>query len=188
MLQELIRFHKNPTVDFIIKLLVSALAICLLGPLVIEIRDEMPITMQTFIILLCAILFGWKVGALATIVYILCGALGLPVFSDYHSGIDVVFGPHGGFFFGFIFAAIISGYLASLEPFNKSLAIILLWLVGHGIILLAVFLWFAPFSPNWVEILQRLAMGALIKSAIGALLVQLILRYLKGRSGYYTRG
>lgn len=187
MLQELIRFHKNLNIDFGIKLLISLVLTCLLGPLVIDLRDEMPITLQTFIILLCAILFGWKVGASSVVLYIIAGAVGLPVFSDYHHGLDVICGPHGGFFFGFIFAAVITGYLASLEAFQKSLSILLLWVVGHGVILLAGFLWLAQMNNNWMEILQRLAMGALIKSALGALIVQLIMRYLKGRSSYYNR-
>lgn len=188
MLQELIRFHKNPGVDFGLKLLISVILTSLIGPLEIAIRDEMPITLQTFIILFCSIVFGWKVGGLATTIYVILGAAGLPVFSGYHAGMDVVLGPHGGFFFGFVFASIVSGYLASLEMFNKSLAIILVWIAGHGIILLAGFLWLAQLNSNWFEILQRLAIGALVKSAVGALLIQLLLRYLKGRNKYYSKG
>jgi biotin transport system substrate-specific component len=55
-----------------------------------------PITIQVFGIALIGTVLGWKLGGLATIVYILLGAIGLPVFSSFRGGVQVLAGMAGG--------------------------------------------------------------------------------------------
>ncbi|MBR9699518.1 biotin transporter BioY [Candidatus Woesearchaeota archaeon] len=71
-----------------------------------------PITLQTLIVLLSGMVLGRNLGALSQIVYVIVGLIGLPVFSGGSSGFGVLFGPTGGFLFGFIAAAYVAGYLA----------------------------------------------------------------------------
>ncbi len=181
MLTRLLVFNRNATTDFIIKLIISVVLLCLLAPITIAMKGEVPITLQTLIILFCAIAFGWKVGGLATLIYIIAGCAGLPVFSNYSSGMDILFGQFGGFLFGFLFAAIVVGYLTELDLFQKPITSLMLWFLGHIIIVLFGILWLIQMQENWMETLNKILPGALIKSAVGALIILLLTRILKGR-------
>lgn len=71
-----------------------------------------PITAQTFAVLLAGILLGRFWGGLSMIVYLIIGLLGVPWFSGMTGGIGVVTGATGGFLIGFILAALFLGYFA----------------------------------------------------------------------------
>lgn len=73
-----------------------------------------PITLQTLAVALVGALLGWKRGIAAVFVYILMGLIGIPVFSG-ATGIVRLFGPTGGYIFGFLFLALIPG-LAKMIP------------------------------------------------------------------------
>lgn len=68
-----------------------------------------PMTMQTFAITLAAVVLGAKLGGLATLVYILLGAAGLPVFAGFSGGFSHFVGPTGGFLISFPIMAFIIG-------------------------------------------------------------------------------
>jgi biotin transport system substrate-specific component len=73
-----------------------------------------PMTMQTFIVVLIGITFGWKIGVATISLYLFEGAIGLPVFAGTpEKGIGLVYfmGPTMGYLVGFIFAAFFAGYL-----------------------------------------------------------------------------
>jgi biotin transport system substrate-specific component len=86
------------------------------------------ITLQTMGVVLVSALFGAKRGTLATIVYILIGAIGLPVFSNFKGGIGVLAGSTGGYIIGFIFTAIIVGVVA--DKTNKVWALVVSMVAG----------------------------------------------------------
>lgn len=86
-----------------------------------------PMTMQTFAITLAAIVLGAKNSTISTIVYVLLGAIGVPVYAGFTGGIDKLIGPTGGFLFSFPIMALIIGIGADLYKKNKA------WLVA-GII------------------------------------------------------
>ncbi len=68
-----------------------------------------PITLQTMAVCLVAALLGWKKGTPAVLIYILLGAIGVPVFSGFRGGIGVLLGATGGYIIGFIFTALLVG-------------------------------------------------------------------------------
>lgn len=78
----------------------------------ISIPLTVPITLQTLGICLVAGLFGTKIGTLATVVYVALGAVGVPVFSGFKSGVGALMGSTGGYIIGFIFTALIVGYIS----------------------------------------------------------------------------
>lgn len=78
----------------------------------ISIPLTVPITLQTMGICLISSLFGLKRGTLATIVYIILGAVGVPVFQGFTSGISIIAGSTGGYIIGFIFTALIVGFVS----------------------------------------------------------------------------
>ncbi len=71
-----------------------------------------PMTMQTFVVLLIGVCFGWRLGITIIFFYLLEGLFGLPVFSGTpEKGIGIVYftGPTMGYLIGFIFASMLSG-------------------------------------------------------------------------------
>ena len=70
-----------------------------------------PITLQPLAVLLAGAILGSRRGALSLIVYVLMGAVGLPVFAQGEGGLPVLLGPKGGYLFGFILAAFVIGLL-----------------------------------------------------------------------------
>lgn len=84
----------------------------------IVVPAAVPFTLQLFAVLLAAGLLGaWQAGA-SVLIYILLGAVGLPVFSGFRSGISHLLGATGGYITGFLFTAIISGLL--IKKFKNS--------------------------------------------------------------------
>src|SRR5690625_3248583 len=61
-----------------------------------------PITGQTLAIGLAATILGSRYGTLSSLLYLIIGAVGIPVFSQMSAGLGVIFGPTGGFIVGFI--------------------------------------------------------------------------------------
>jgi biotin transport system substrate-specific component len=76
-----------------------------------------PITLQTFGVLLIAVLFGARASALAATLYLLEGALGLPVFQPFGApGAARLFGPTAGYLLAYPVAAFVTGWLAERIP------------------------------------------------------------------------
>ena len=182
MLNNVIRFHKSVLIDSIVKWLLALGLLVSLGPIVIDIKGEMPITLQSFVVLLGAMAFGWRIGTAAVVAYILAGGMGFPVFAGHHAGWGIIIGQHGGFFFGFIAASLVCGYLAETDMLSKALPSILNWVLGHIIILLLGGFWLSQLDPmGWQEKVSSLLPGAIIKSAFGAMIIQLVVRFMKGK-------
>lgn len=71
----------------------------------IAIPAAVPFTMQTFGVFLTVGLLGGRNGTISVLVYLLLGAVGLPVFSGFTGGIGHMLGPTGGYIIGFVFSA-----------------------------------------------------------------------------------
>lgn len=87
----------------------SAAVLAVLSQLSIPMPSGIPVTLQTFAVALTAYVLGWKFGCAATLVYILLGAIGVPVFANLSGGISVLTGMTGGFIWGFIFMVLLCG-------------------------------------------------------------------------------
>jgi len=75
-----------------------------------------PITMQTLVVTLAGALIGWKKGALSQLLYVVWGAFGAPLFAGGAFGLAVLAGPTGGYLYGFIAGAMLSGLLTPTKP------------------------------------------------------------------------
>ena len=110
-------FVKNIAQTKIIKFVFLAL----IGSLILAISSKVkipfypvPMTMQTMIVLLIGITFGWRLGLATIALYLLEGIIGLPVFAGTpEKGIGIVYftGPTMGYLLGFLPAVFFSGYL-----------------------------------------------------------------------------
>lgn len=73
----------------------------------LSIPAAVPITLQTFAVFLAVFVLGGRRGTLCVAVYLLLGAIGLPVFSYFRGGPAALFGASGGYLLGFIPAALV---------------------------------------------------------------------------------
>ena len=93
---------------------------CVLGPLSIPLPfSPVPISLTNFAIFLAIFVLGMKSGTISFIIYLLLGAVGVPVFSSFRGGFQVLAGPTGGYLIGFIFLALIMGF--ALDHFDRKL-------------------------------------------------------------------
>jgi len=118
---------KTTTYQLIVTALFAAI-MCIAGPLSVPI-GPVPISLTNLVIYVAVFLLGTKTGTLSFIIYLLLGAVGLPVFSGYAGGLGKLAGPTGGFLIGFIPMAIICGIAVKLwGSVNKKTDYILLFL------------------------------------------------------------
>ena len=78
-----------------------------------------PMTMQTLVVLVLGIAFGWKLGVFTVLLYLFEGLIGLPVFSGSpEKGVGIIYftGPTMGYLIGFLFAGFLAGYF----DYNKN--------------------------------------------------------------------
>ena len=97
------------------KLSVRDLAVIAIGAALIAVCSwlsvpfTVPFTLQSFAVCLLAALLGWKRGVLTVLVYMLLGAVGLPVFAGFKAGFGVLLGATGGYIVGFLLTALVIG-------------------------------------------------------------------------------
>ena len=133
-----------------------------------------PITGQTFAVLLVGALLGGRLGALAVIAYIGEGLAGLPVGAMGNSGILWISGPTGGYLVGFVVAAYITGTLAQRGWDRSPLLTIVAMTLGTTAIFAFGLAWHSRFLPPELLLASGLypfLPGAVIKIALAAALL-----------------
>jgi biotin transport system substrate-specific component len=134
------------------------------------------LTAQTLAVLLVGSFLGCLRGTLSMALYVLIGALGLPVFGRGSFGVEVLLGPSGGYILAFILAAALTGWAAQ-RSWDRSLAGATLWFsVGTAAVFTLALPWYAfvaHLSP--IEALQSglypFLGGAVVKALVAALIV-----------------
>jgi len=81
-----------------------------------------PFTLQSLAVLALLAILGWKAGGAAILVYLVLGAVGLPVFSGFTGGIGILFGQTGGFLFGFLFAVPVFALISAIKRGSRVFA------------------------------------------------------------------
>lgn len=102
--------------------------------------STVPVTGQTFGVLLLGALYGSRLGAVTMIAYLGEGASGLPVFAGGHGGIGAISTASGGFLFGFIWAAFVVGWFAE-RGWDRSRWIVLPMLLGNAVLYVPGIIW-----------------------------------------------
>ena len=112
-------FFRLSTRDYcMIALCTSVIAV--MAQIVIPLPMGIPITLQTFAVALTAVILGEKKGTLAVLVYLLLGAIGLPVFHSFTGGLQAFVSPTAGFLLSFPVMAWHIGHGAVHCKSNKS--------------------------------------------------------------------
>lgn len=177
--------NKFKTLDIVyIGLFAAVIAVCswISIPLVV------PVTLQTMAVCLVSGLMGMKRGTIATVVYILLGAVGVPVFAGFTSGVGIILGSTGGYIIGFIFTALIIGF-ASDKFGGKLLPLVVSMVIGVFVCYVFGTAWFAVVyskggeTATLAQILGWCVFPFLlpdtVKIAAAALLVNRLKRFVK---------
>ena len=128
--------------------LIKYIFLALIGSIILAISSKIripfypvPMTMQTFVVILVGITFGWKIGVATISLYLFEGLIGLPVFAgtpEKGIGLTYFVGPTMGYLVGFIFATFVAGYL----NFNTNILFVFLKLIfSVSIIYILGILW-----------------------------------------------
>jgi biotin transport system substrate-specific component len=139
--------------------------------------SPVPITGQTFAVLLVGAALGARRGAAAVAAYVLQGAVGLPVYAGGTAGLAILFGPTGGYLAGFVVAAWLVGWLAERGFDRRIHTALAAFLVGEaaifacGLAVLAAFvgvervvtLGLLPFIPG--EVVKLAGAGLALPAA-----------------------
>ena len=122
----------------------------------ISIPAAVPFTLQTMAVFLAVGLLGGKLGSLCVLLYILLGAVGLPVFAGFSGGFGALLGTTGGYIIGFLFSALT------------------MWLMEHFL-----------GKKTWVLVLSMVA-GLLVCYAFGTVWFRFVYLRTTGAVGWMT--
>lgn len=115
--------------------------IAIMAQISIPLPLGVPLTMQTFAITLAAVVLGAKFSTYSTVIYLLLGAIGVPVLANFSAGLDKFVGPTGGFLISFPIMAFIIGYGAEHKDMFKGAFVVFLILgtVANYVVGVAMF-------------------------------------------------
>jgi biotin transport system substrate-specific component len=142
----------------------------------LSVPAAIPFTMQTFAVFCALLLLGGKRGFFAVCLYILLGAVGLPVFSGFRGGIGVLLGPTGGYILGFLLTAVLYWLLEKkVRPLVPLIAgLLLCYLFGT--------LWFVyVYSSGGKEIGFGAALGLCVVPYLIPDAIKLLLAFVVAR-------
>ncbi len=154
------------------------IALVIAGSLIIAVSAQIavplwpvPMTLQTLAVLIVGAALGPRLGAISAALYLLEGALGLPVFSGFAAGPHHLVGPTAGYLFAFPVAAAIAGYAAARGLCRRP-ALALIPMTTATLVILALgALWLSALSLDAIAIgVLPFLPGAVIKIALGAML------------------
>jgi len=149
--------------------------------------SPVPITGQTFAVLMVGVLFGAWRGGLSVLLYIMMGITGLGIFA-LGGGFSILLGPTGGYLVGFVVAAYITGLLAEREWDRRIETTILAMALGNITLYIFGLLWLSclmGFSKNVLIVgLYPFIIGDLLKIALAAFLLPSGWKLLNRRSRF----
>lgn len=121
-----------------------AALICVLAPLSIPLAGQVPVSLATLAVMLSGALIGSKAGTLSALIYLLLGFIGIPVFAGWTSGAGILFGMTGGYLFGYLPLAFVTGLF--YEKKESPLSLFLGMLAGTVILYVLGTLWFMKYT------------------------------------------
>jgi biotin transport system substrate-specific component len=145
-----------------------------------------PMTLQTLVVLMIGAAYGWRLGSATVIAYLAEGAIGLPVFAGPVGGLAPLVGPTAGYLYGFVLAALATGWLSQRGWDHQVLWLFTAMGIGHVLILGTGLAWLAfgmklGVDKAWLVGVVPFIAGSLVKNALGATLVPAIRRLFAPR-------
>lgn len=139
-----------------------------------------PITMQTFAVMLVGALYGWRLGGITITAWLIQGALGMPVLSGGAAGAHHFVGPTAGYLFAFPIAGSLVGWLAERGWNGNRVGLAFVnMLLGNVVCLAFGAAWLAAIIGLEQAIMHGMTpflVGAVLKSALGAATLKALVR------------
>lgn len=129
--------------------------------------EPVPFTFQVLAVMLAGYLLGPRYGAMALLVYLLLGAVGVPVFASFGSGLGTLLGPTGGYLWSYPLAAAVAG-LAAPALAGSRRPVAMLWGVGAGTIALVIIYGVGAF---WLAVQANLSPAAALATGVAPFVV-----------------
>jgi biotin transport system substrate-specific component len=123
-------------------------ALTAVGAYILVPIGPIPIVLSTLFVLLSGLLLGSRWGLVSMALYLLVGAIGMPVFSGGRGGLAHFLGPTGGYLFGYVFASWLTGLIA-----ERSRGILILEILGVLIGSLAIYSLGIP----WLKVVSQMS-------------------------------
>jgi biotin transport system substrate-specific component len=143
-----------------------------------------PMTMQTFVVLVLGVAYGWRLAGATVLLYLAQGALSLPVFAA-GGGLAYMSGPTGGYLAGFLLAAVAVGWLAERGWARSVASTLAAMLIGTVIVFACGIAWLGSLIglPQAINAgLMPFLLSEAVKIALATALVPFAWRLLQ-RSG-----
>lgn len=148
-----------------------------------------PMTMQTFVVLVIGTAYGWRLGAATVLLYLAEGAVGLPVFAgtpERGIGLAYMAGPTGGYLAGFVLSAAAVGWLGRRGWDRRLWTTLAAMTIGTAIIFVLGLLWLGSVI-GWDKPVFDLGLvpflpGAAFKIALAAAVLPLAWRQVGRRA------
>lgn len=160
--------------------------IAILAQITLPMPSGVPLTFQTFAIILTAIILGAKNGALASFLYVFLGAIGVPVLAGFVGGFQYLVGPTGGFLWSFPLMAFLVGLggecfrrsriiflllLVSGTVINYAMGVLVFCLVAQSNLLTGITVCVLPFIPtSLIQIVLAVGIGLKLKERLAVIL------------------
>ena len=145
--------------------------------------SPVPVTAQTFAVLLVGSALGARRGAASALAYLAEGAAGMPVFAGGAAGAHVLAGPTGGYLAGFVLGAFVCGALAERGFDRRPVTTVASMVVGNIAILVPGLLWLSRFvgAERVLQLgLYPFIPGDVVKIALAVVLLPLGWKFIAG--------
>jgi biotin transport system substrate-specific component len=143
-----------------------------------------PMTLQTLVVLLIGVAFGWRMGFATVLAYLAQGAMGLPVFAGTpEKGLGLLYmtGPTGGYLVGFALAAATTGWLAECGLDRSAIGTAIAMLAGNAVIYACGLIWLSNFVGTEKAVTFGMApflFGDLVKIVLATVTLPMIWKFL----------
>lgn len=157
---------------------VLVVIVVIMSQIKIDLPTLVPITLQTLGIYLIGCLLNPKLSLITTLLYIFMGAIGLPVFSGFGSGLGILFGPTGGYIFSFPLVALIISLIVKQK--NNYYIKIIAMIIATSICYFIGTIWFVFYTKiNFIDALFICVIPFLIGDTIKVVLAATISSKIK---------